>query len=143
MGIPTKVLDELIGFVDADNCGYIEMPEFVELIQPSSEDLRMPKHDEEDKAEIQRLLSQPPNAEGIPRKEIHPVVNEYLECRDGTKDLMSSIQPLLRECIERRSCRQDFTKNHVFFALRLRLRRHEAIRYESHKINISFCFCIS
>ena len=104
MGIPSSVLDELISFVDTDNCGYIEMPEFVELIQPSSEDLRMPNHDEEDTREIQRLLSLPPNAEGIPRDQIHPVVNEYLES-DGHKKLMPSIQPLLQDGLERKCSR--------------------------------------
>ena len=80
MGIPTAVLDELISFVDSDNCGYIEMPEFVELIQPSNEDLRLSNHDEEDRLEIERLLSGPvnPGPYAIPEKELHPVVNEYL-----------------------------------------------------------------
>ena len=104
MGIPSAVLDELISFVDSDNCGYIEMPEFVELIQPSNEDLRLPKHDEEDRREIQRLLSLPPNAEGIPRHQIHPIVNEYLES-DGLRQLMPSIQPLLQDGLERKSSR--------------------------------------
>lgn len=59
MGIPPKVLDELISFVDSDNCGYVEMAEFVELMEPTQEDMRLPKHDEEDIREIENLLEKP------------------------------------------------------------------------------------
>ena len=43
MGIPEPVLDELISFVDTDNCGYVEMPEFVELMNPLNDE-NLPRH---------------------------------------------------------------------------------------------------
>ena len=101
MGIPEPVLDELISFVDSDNCGYVEMPEFIELIQPSSEDMRLPSHNEEDIAEIEQLLSKPPGADGIPKKELHPIVVEYLQ----NGEMKPTMFALLQEGIARKSTR--------------------------------------
>jgi Ca2+-binding EF-hand superfamily protein len=99
MGIPDKVLDELISFVDSDNCGYVEMPEFVELIEPSVEDMRIPKHNEDEIAEIDRLMSKPPSRGGMPPKEIHPLVQEYL--RDG--ELKPSMLSMIQTSLEGKS----------------------------------------
>lgn len=58
--------------VDSDNCGYIELPEFVQLIEPSrGEELRIPTHDEEERAEIARLMHKPHGStDGIPTDEV-------------------------------------------------------------------------